>query len=168
MNLNTLFVEQCNIVPGVPGDQAGASGISTPYVSLKNHFRATLVYISAAGAANEDPVITLNQATAVAGTSEKVANVISIAHKKTGADLTAIGLFTAVTQTADEQVTAEGSEQKCWVIDVKAESLDRANGFDCVKASIADTGATASVGVLFWILWGSRYAGAGMVSPIAD
>lgn len=167
-HLNSLFAEGNNIVMGAVADMAGASGLATPWVSLRGYLKATLVFMKAVGNAAEDPVITLQQATAVAGTGAKALASITRADRKTGADPTVIGLFTAVTQAAASTYTAEGGEGAVHCIDVRPEDLDKANNFDCVRATIADTGATATFGVLFWILHGPRYAGAGMINPLTD
>jgi hypothetical protein len=164
---NALFVEQAQIVPAfVPVNLATAANAGD-WVSMKNYARCTIVIVAGAGTAPDDIVVTLQQATAVAGTGNKALNFSRIDVKQ-GADLATIGDFTTVTQTAGTSYT-EGTSaetQNLWVIEVKAEDLDEANGFDCVQASIADVGTAAKVGVALYILWGARYLPP--LSAIAD
>ena len=166
---NAKFAEVANIISGVPLDTQGASGLATPYVSLKNYHRATVVYIGAAGTGTDAAIITLLQASAVAGTGEKALNVTEF-WAKSGADLKAVGQFTRATQAAGNTVTGGvATEQKCVVVDINLDQLDVANSFDCLKASVADTGAAgAQLGVLFVILWSPKYASSLAPSPIAD
>src|SRR5512139_2669392 len=101
---NAKFAEIANIISGVPLDTQGASGLSTPYVSMKGYQRATVVFIGAAGTGTDAAIITLLQASAVAGTGEKALNVTEY-WAKSGSDLKAVGAFTRATQSAGNTVT---------------------------------------------------------------
>jgi hypothetical protein len=159
MNTNALLVEQAQICCGfVPVNLATAANPGD-WISMKNFERLTVIFFAAAGTNGEDPTLTLEQATAVAGTSAKALNFTRIDTKQ-GADLFAIGTFTTVTQSAANTYTnTDAAEnQKIWVVDVKAEDLDVDNGFDCVRASISDVGTSAQIGALLYIAWGAQYA----------
>lgn len=158
---NSLLVERANIISGfVPIDlQAGAN--DGDWVSLKNYERLAIVFFKAAGTAGDDPTLTVQQASDVSGTGAKALNFTRIDVKQ-GADLFAIGTFTTVTQTAANTYTEATSAeaQAIWVVDIKAEDLDVDNGFDCVRATVADVGSNAQLGCLLYIAYGARYSGA--------
>lgn len=167
---NALFVEQANIVPAFVPVNLSAAANNGDYVSMKNYGRCVIVFFAGAGTAGDDPTLTVQQATAVAGTSAKALNFTRIDTKQ-GADLAAVGVFTTVTQAAGNTYTdATSAEvQKLWVIEIKAEDLDTANGFDCINASVADAdpdGTNAQLGCILYILHGSRYMPPG--SAIVD
>ena len=166
IHTNALFAEQANIISGVPLDMAGTPGLSTPWVSMKGYSRVTFVLIKAAGSGSEDPMITLEQATAVAGTGAKALTFTRLDRKNHASALTGIGTYTAVTQSAAGTATIEGSDQSIHVIDIRGVDLDVDNNFDCVRATVADVGATAAFGMLFAICWGARYQP--LISPLAD
>ena len=104
------------------------------------------------------------QATAVAGTSEKAlaftkmwANV-DIAASDTLVE-TAVTSNTFTTQTTN-------SKDSVYIIDVDADTLDVANGFDCLRVDGTGHAATASRGcVVLYNLYGARYSG---ISPLVD
>lgn len=164
---NALFVEQAQIVSGfVPVNLATAANAGD-WVSMKGFARCTVIFFAAAGTAGDDPTITIEQATAVAGTGNKALTFTRIDTKQ-GADLAAIGAFTTVTQSAATNYTdaASAEVQKIWIIDIKADDLDADSGFDCIQASVSDVGANAQIGCLLYILWGARFMPPG--SAIAD
>lgn len=163
ITMNADFAEQVNILSAAPLDMAGAAGLATPWVSLKLYKRATFVLICAAGGAAEQPTITLQQATAVAGTGAK--SLVAIRRpflKQHATALEGIGAFTSVTQAAAATyavpAVAGNQAASMVVFDILDEDLDVAGGFDCVRATVADVGVTAKLGVLFVLLWGSAYA----------
>lgn len=148
-----------DIVPGImPLDlQTARTG---DYVSLKNAAGCLVVIVKGAGTAADDPDFTLNQATAVAGTSAKALNAIDTVYKKQGAALTAVGTWTKETQTADEVYSADGTsaeEQAVYCFNVDAAQLDVDNGFDCISVDCGDVGTNAQLGTVLYILHGLRY-----------
>jgi nicotinic acid phosphoribosyltransferase len=136
----------------------------TKYVSLKGYRKIQIVIDIANGTAVTGSTITIKQATAVAGTGEKalaftrmLAN-IDVAAAQTMVE-TAVSNNTFVTDTTN-------SKNLRYVIDVDADSLDVAGGFDCIRLDGTGHAATASRGVcVTYILYGARYSGA---SPVAD
>lgn len=157
MNLNALLVEQMQIVSAiVPVDLQSAAN-NGDWVSMKNFARCSIVLFKAAGTAGDDPVLTVRQATAVDGTGAKALNFTRV-DSKVGT-LTAVGTFTANTQAAANTYTdaTSAEAQGIFVIDIKSEDLDVANGFDCVQFQVPDVGSNAQLGCALYLLWGSRY-----------
>lgn len=146
--------------------QAGAN--NGLVVSLKGYAGVEVVVFKAVGTAGDDPAVTLTQAQSIAGAGEKALQ-ISRVHQKLHAT-TVPGAYTKVEQAAADTYEDETSAEKKGfiVIDVKAEDLDHANGFDCIRLAIPDVGDNAQIGCAFYRFYGPRYSGAGMLSPIAD
>lgn len=169
MNLNNLLVETAQIVAAIiPVDsQTGAN--NGDWVSMKNFDRCTVVILKAAGVAGDDPVITMKQATDVAGTGAKALNFTRV-DAKVGVQ-TATGLFTTNTQAAANTYTdlVSAESQALFVIEFQSSDLDTKNGFDCLQLSIPDTGAAgAQLISAIYILRGARYGGAALPSAITD
>lgn len=135
----------------------------TTYVSLKNYRRCQIIIIIADGTTVTGAAVTLKQATAIAGTNEKalgftrmLANVDYVASKTMVE--TAVTADTFTTQTVN-------SKDSVYIIDVDSDSLDAANGFDCLRVDATLHAATASRGcVVLYNLYGARYSGAGAVA----
>lgn len=169
MGLNNLLVEEAQIVSAiVPVDsQAGAN--NGDWVSMKGYDRLSIIVFKAAGVAGDDPVITVRQATDVAGTSAKALNFTRI-DAKVGAQ-TGIGQFTTVTQAAGNTYTdaVSAEAQGLFVVEFKSEDLDVNSGFDCVQLSIPDTGAGgAQLLCGLYVLRGARYGSQPLPSAIVD
>lgn len=166
--MNQHILEKIQIASGFVPLHIG-SARAGDYVSMKNYGRCAIVFFAAAGTAGDDPTITVVQATSVAASSEKALNFTRVDHKQ-GADLTAVGQFTTVTQAAANTYTDETSAeiQKIWVIDIKAEDLDVDNGFDCIKASIGDAGTTNQLGCMLYLLHEPRYSTVPLPSALTD
>lgn len=166
--MSTFVTENFQIVSVAPASMAGAA-LNLPWISLKNYAHVAVVLIKAAGAVGEPPTITLQQATAVAGTGAKALSVVNRVDVKSGADITTIGQFTKVTQAAAATyVPAAGNTQAIYVIEFDSDLLDLANGFDCFRATIASVGATSQIGALLYILTDSRYSGQFPPSALVD
>jgi hypothetical protein len=154
-----LFAEEAQLAAGfVPVNLATAAN-DGDWVSLKNYRHLAVIVFKGAGTAGEDPTITMEQATAVAGTSAK-ALLFTTLYVKQGADLFAIGTFTKVIQAAAATYTngTLAEEQAILVIEFNAEDLDVEGGFDCVRARIADVGTSSQIGGILYLLSGPRYA----------
>lgn len=169
-HLNADMPEIVNIHPAIlPVDsQAGAN--NGLVVSLKGYAGALLVLFKKAGTAGDDPVFTVTQAQAIAGTGEKALNFTRVYSKLHAT--TVPGLFTKTDKSASNTYTDDTAAEKSGIIavDIKAEDLDVDNGFDCVRLAIPDTGsAGAQLIAGFYILYGPKFGGiANMLSPIAD
>lgn len=153
------------IVYGSPGLVAGATtGGDCDYVSLKGYDRCTVVIAVDNATTVTGGAVTLKQATAVAGTSEKA---LGFAKYWANTDVGAADTLTETTATSDTFTTdTTDNKNQLYVIEVKASDLDVANGFDCVRVDVASM-ANAVEGV-FYILHGSRYASPAAISAITD
>lgn len=166
------LIDETQIVSGfVPVDTQSAANPGD-VVSLKNYAHLTILFYKAAGTAGDDPVLTFEQGTSVAfGTNKNLATIDEY-WKKEGAALTAIGEFTRVEQTAAATVTLSATSaesQGLYVFEIDGADLDVAGGYDCIRVSIADTGAAgAQLGCMLYILSGPRHAAETMPSAIID
>ena len=157
------IVEDCQIVSAiVPVDLTTAANAGD-WVSLKEYDHCTIIVFTGIGTAGQDPVITLDQATDVSGTSTKTLNVDEIYHKTGATALSAVGTFTRVTQTAADGYDTDpidGAEnEQIVVIEVDAADLDVDNNFDCLQVNVADVGANSMLGCALYILSEPRHSG---------
>jgi hypothetical protein len=159
MTIRRLADEMQLVAAIIPVNMATA-GNAGDWVSLKHFRHVSVIVFKGIGAAGEDPVISILQAQAVAGTGSKALNTSRLSAKVGATALSAVGLFTEVTQAAGATYTdLVGAENEAlWVFDIDAEDLDVENGFDCLSVSIADVGATAQLGCALYLLSGPRYA----------
>jgi len=165
------LIDEVQICSGFVPVDTQTAGNPGDAVSLKNYNHLTVIFFKAAGAANDDPVLTFEQGTDVAfGTAKNLATITEYWHKQ--GTLTAVGTFTNVTQAASQTVTLNATSaesQGIYVFEIDAADLDVANGYDCVRVTVADTGAAgAQLGCMLYILSGPRHAGATMPSAIID
>lgn len=167
MNLSMRLDEQITPVVAAAGLLLTSTLGDTDYVSLKGYAGCMIIISIADGTTVTGSTITLQQATAVAGTSEKplgftrmLANTDYAASKNLTE--TAVTNNTFTTQTVN-------SKDSLYVIDVKADQLDVTNGFDCLRVDGTGHAATASRGVVvLYLLYGKRYSGATPNEAIAD
>jgi hypothetical protein len=166
--MNRFITEKMQIVGGFTPVNMASGANTGDYVSLKNYGRCAIVLFKGAGAAGEDPTITMQQASDVSGTGVKNLNFTRI-DSKVGT-LSALGTFTQNTQAAaNTYVDAVSAESEAiMVIDIKAEDLDIANGFDCLRCTIADVGTTSQIGGVLYLLHEPRYGSGTLPSAIAD
>ena len=159
------LTDTAKIVFGSPiiGALATTNG-DCDYVSLKGYDRLTIVVAVDNAATVTGGAVTLKQATAVAGTNEK-----ALAFSKMWANLDAAAgdtlTETAVTSDTFTTLTTD-NKNALYVIEVKAEDLDVANGFDCVRVDVLLM--ANAVGFVQYILHGARYASPIAVAAITD
>lgn len=161
ININGRLSEQAYLV------QASAIGAltttvgDTTYVSLKNYRKVCIVIDITNATTVTGGTVTLKQATAVAGTSEK-----ALAFSRMLANID-VGAGQAMTETAvtSDTFTSDTTNSKRlkYVIEIDSDALDVANGFDCMRVDV--TGMVSATGSVSYILWGARFSGA---SPMAD
>jgi hypothetical protein len=164
IHLNGRLDEQAVFIQAASDLLFTSTAGDTKYVSLKNFRRATIVIDVANGTATTGSTVTLKQATAVAGTGEKalaftrMLSNIDLAASQTLAE-TAVSSNTFTTDTTS-------SKNLRYVIEVDAEQLDVANGFDCFRVDGTGYASTTPRGFsVSYILWGARYSGA---NPVVD
>ncbi len=110
-----------------------ATALTQRFISMKYVPHVSIVIQTGAWATGT-AAVTLEQATAVAGTSKK-----ALAFTKMWTDKAAAGTLveTAVVGNTFNLDTADSQ----WVIEVDAETLDHVLGFDCLALTIATPGA---------------------------
>lgn len=153
--------EQAKIV-NLLAPATDAAGRTSAYVSLKNYHKAYIVlHINQGNAATI--LLSLLQATAVAGTSSKAGPTTRIwANLDTASSDTLARATDAATYTTDA-----GVKLKIVVIEVDPSALDSANSFDCIGVS---TGASnvANITAAVAYLVPARYPGASLPSAVVD
>jgi hypothetical protein len=158
VNLNARLDEQITPVMAAAGLLLTSTLGDTLYVSLKNYRKLQILIYIADGTTVTGTAVTLKQATAVAGTAEKaLAFTRMLANTDYGASKTMVETA-VVSSTFTTQTT--NSKDSLYIIEVDSESLDVANGFDCVRVDCTGHAATASRGcIVLYNLYGARYNG---------
>jgi hypothetical protein len=162
MNPNALLSE---ITKPVVGLAPIVPSTSTPaFVSMKLYPRCTVIILAHNGATVTGSAIALKQATAIAGTGVKALN-FALMYRNIDA-----GASDALVETAvvSNTFTTDNTNAKdsMYVIEVKQDDLDVANGFDCIRA---DTGnaVNATLSVLY-VLWPAKYGKATPPSAVVN
>lgn len=165
-----LLRERNKIVCGfVPQDVNG--GITADYVSLKNYNHAAAIILAGSIAATCN--ITINKATAVAGTgatsySFDAYGVNANVNAYNGEDATSTDTLTNTTGAAGTIATGATSNQM-WVIETDAIDLHSGGttDYDCMAVVISDPGNTNYMSCVY-ILSECRYAQATPPTAITD
>lgn len=155
------FAEHFKIVEGLP-PAADAAGRTGDYVNLKNcTMLEIVVHITQGNAATV--ALTPYQATAVAGTSEKVlANAVQIWANQDTATLDAL-----VRQTdAVNFTTSAAVKNKIVVFQIDPAQLDVEGGFDCVTLKTGASNAANITQSMYYLR--TRYSQATPPSAIVD
>jgi len=150
---NLSILEQVQVVSGFP-PIALTTARTGDVVSLKNYRRCLVVFHKGIGGAGEDPTITLAQGTDIAFGTTKALTFTTIYVKQDPTSLGDVGQWTKVTQAAGATYTdaTSGEQAAIWAIDFKAEDLDIAGGYDCIRASVGDVGSVSQIGALeYWL-----------------
>lgn len=161
------MIDGLQICAGFDPVNMATAANSGDWVSLKDYESCLVVFYKGAGTAGDDPTLTLEQATAAAGTGAKALNFTRIYHKQ--GTLTSVAQFTEVTQAAANTYTDATSAEiaAIWAVEVKADDLDVGGGFYFIRASVADIGANAQLGAVLYILGKPRYGDAPASLPTA-
>ena len=155
-DFNHEFLEIADVIPAfVPVDmQTGAN--NGQWIAMKHINRLVCVLLKGAGTAGDNPVITLQQATSNAGAGAK-ALTFTRARTKIGA-IASTPQWTIATQAAANTYTpTSAASQAVIAVEIQANDLDLANGFNFVQLSIPDTGTNPQLGAAFYIAYGIRY-----------
>lgn len=139
----------------VTGFAPGTPSTSTPdYVSMKGYKKLDVIIVVDNGSTVTGSAITLKQATAVAGTSEKA---LGFAKVWANTDTAAGDTLTETTVSSDTFTTnTTNTKNLLYIIQVDADDLDGDNAFDCVRAGIGD--AANMVLAVIYRLHAPRYA----------
>jgi hypothetical protein len=133
----------------------------TTYVSMKGYAAVSIVIDITNGSTVTGGTVTLKQATAVAGTSEKA---LAFSRMLANIDVAAGQAMTETAVTSNTFTSdTTNSKRLRYIIDVKASDLDVAGGFDCLRVDV--TGMVNATGQVAYNLYGARHSGA---SPMAD
>lgn len=156
------LVETCKIVSGLAPILPSSS---TPdYVSMKNASHITILILADNATSVTGSAITLKQATAVAGTSEKA---LAFSYQWANTDTGASDTLVKTAVTSDTFTTDDTNNKNLmYVIEVDAADLDVSNGFDCIRAGTGN--AAATVISVAYIVRGLRYPQATPPAAITD
>jgi hypothetical protein len=158
MNPNLSLLEQVQIVSGFAPLSIGTARTGD-VVSLKNYRRCLVLFHKGIGTASEDPTITLLQGTDVAFGTNKALDFSTIYTKQDPTSLGDVGQWTKVTRDVTPGSTntytdeTSGEQAALWAIDIKAEDLDIAGGYDCIRASVGDVGTASALGDVLYLLY---------------
>ena len=146
-------------------DLATAGLTSLPYVNMTGYFQCNFVFLKKAGGSGQDPVISMQQAQAAAGTGVKALTFENIFTRTSASSIGAGGVEvdTHVTQVAASTWTAAiGNHEAIIQIPVFASWLDRnaSTPYAWVRPSVSDPGATAQVMTVLALLSPARHVGA--------
>jgi hypothetical protein len=158
-NLNARQDEQVTTVVAAAGLLLTSTLGDTTYVSLKNYKRCQIIITIADGTTVTGTAVTLKQATAIAGTNEKA---LAFTRMLSNVDYAASKTMVETAVTSSTFTTqAVNSKDSVYIIEVDAEDLDVAGGFDCLRVDATGHAATASRGcTVVYNLFGARYSGA--------
>lgn len=159
------LTDHAKIVFGSPiiGALATTNG-DCDYVSLKGFERCTIVIAVDNATTVTGGAVTLKQATAVAGTSEKALGFTAV---WANTDVSAGDTLTE-TAVSNNTFTTDTTDNKnlLYVIEVDAADLDINNGFDCLRVDVLSM--ANAVGFVQYILHGARYGSPVATSAITD
>lgn len=162
VSLNARLDEQVTSVQAAIGVLLTSTLGDTKYVSLKGYRKVRVTIDILNGSTVTGSTITLKQATAVAGTSEKA---LGFTRMLANIDYAAGQVMTETAVTSNTFTTdTTNSKLLRYVIDVDSDSLDTAGGFDCFRVDCTGAANTLASCVTY-DLYGARYSGA---SPFVD
>lgn len=126
------------------------SSASPTYISLKDVKKVSIVLVVTNGTTVTGTAVTINQATAVAGTSAKaLAFTKALRNIDTGTNgQPVLSEFTVTSNTFTTDAT--NSKKLVYVIDIDPASLDVANGFDCIQVGLGNA-ANTTVAALYLV-----------------
>ena len=148
-----------DVVEGFPTVDLQTGANSGDYISMRNNSRILILFTSGVGTGGDDPTLTIQQATDACGTSVKALNIVtspvSAWKKQAATSLASTTTWTDAsccvsTNTLTNATSAEQSAM--WAVEFDAADLDVANGFDYVRATVADVGSNTQPGSLTYIV----------------
>lgn len=164
ISLNAALAEQAKIVMGCPPATLATTAGDGDFVCMKNYRRLTILIAVANGSTVTGGAVTLVQATEVAGSTTSALGFSGYwANTDTGASDALV--YTAATNNTFTTSTTN-SKNQIYVIQVDAEDLDLANGYDCVRVDVASM--ANATGCVLYFLDGARYGGTTPPTAITD
>lgn len=139
-------------VSAVPVNTTGA-GQTCDYYSLKG--AEGIVFVIAQGAwAGGTPAVTVKQATDVANS---LSDEKAVAFTKKFSKVALTGTVNVAAAVTSNTFNLPNTANTITMIEISAEDLDVANGFDCVRLDIASPGSNTDLICVMAILYGLRY-----------
>ena len=136
------------------------------YVSMKGYDKLTICMFVDNGSTVTGCAVTLKQATAVAGTSEKALAFSKMWALTDTSVASSVITGEALTETAVTSNTfttgTTDNKNMLYVMEISASDLDVANGFDCVR--LDGLLQANSVSCVIGILSDARYSGAASIT----
>lgn len=164
ISLNAALAEQAKIVVACPPAALTTTAGDGDFVSLKNYRRCTIIIAVDNATTVTGGAITLIQATEVAGSTTKA---LAMTRMWANTDVGAGDTLTKTAVTSDTFTTSTTDNKNLlYVIEVLAEDLDVANGYDCLRVDSASM--ANAVGAAIYILDGARYGGTTPPAAITD
>lgn len=149
----TRLIDRYKFVNAFPAALPSTS--TSAYVNLANYNHATIIIDVANATTVTGSAITLNQASAVAGTGVKALGFTTV-WKNLDVSATDTLVSTAVVANTFTTLTTN-SKNSQYIIEVNASDLDVANNFTCLQVALA-TGVAMTANVEI-ILSGARFGG---------
>jgi len=142
----------------------GSDWTGATWISMKNYQRLTIIADALSTGSVTGGVVTLNQATTITATSAKALSftrMAAIEDLTTAQTEVAQALVETAVTSSTWTILATTGKRTRYVMEVKSEDLDIANGFDCVR--FVSTALVNATGVVNYILWGARYTGSSVM-----
>lgn len=155
-SLTERLTDKVKLVTGCAPAALTSTAGDGDYVSLKGYRKCTIVISILNGATVTGGTITLLQATTVAAGSAKALAFSTALRNIDCAASDALAAFTVSSDTFTTDTT--NAKQLMYVIDVDADDLDVAGGFDCLR--VDSTGMANAVGCILYVLHPMRYSSA--------
>lgn len=154
---NTRITDFAQIAPIIVPVNLATGANNGDWINMRDFHRCAIVVMAAVGTAANDITLTLQQATDNASGGVKALNFTRVDVKE-AVDISGVGQFTEVTQSAGNTYTSgtNGESQLVYVLDFAHDDLDIENDFDHVRVNIAQAGA-AKVGCAFAICYGPKF-----------
>lgn len=129
-----------------------AAGANTGSRILGNCRKVLVVLFKAAGAAGEDPELTMLQHDAASAGNSKALNFTTI-YQKLETTLDGDEVWDKVTQAAANtyQDATSGEVEAFIAVEIDTADLDVPNGYKWLSCNVADVGDTSQIGGLFYV-----------------
>lgn len=163
INTNARLDEQLYIVQATSQVALTSTAGDAAFVSMKGYARCCIVIDITNGSTVTGGAITLKQSTDVTNSQsdeKPLAFSRMLANTDVGASQTKVE--TAVVSDTFTSGTTN-TKRLQYILDVKAEDLDVANGYDCLR--VDSTGMANATGQVLYLLYGARYSG---MSPMVN
>jgi hypothetical protein len=154
----TLHPENINVASGLTVVDLATGANAGDVVHMDYWGECLVLLVKEAGAAGEPPIITVEQTQEIGGTP-KALTIRGGSYVKKGANLQAVGDWTKTAMTTANTLNLTAGDTEAIVaMHIRSADLDMANGYNCIKVSVAKTGATAGqLGTLLYIMGSPRY-----------